>query len=313
MAIKASFLCADSLGYNIVRVGRSLEARMSKRDAEPDTNDLVRDHLDLVGRTVAKVSARYPRHVDREELWNAGALGLVEAARRFNPDAGIPFERYAAIRIRGAIIDSTRTRDWASRSVRRRYREMEETSESLRDTDGHEPDRQTLAKALGVTMEELNKTQAQSAASMLLYLDHQRPEDNVSLRDTIVDHDLSTQPEAALEQREMLGTLRNSVEGLPGTHGEVIERYYFKGEMLQDIAKDLGVTQARVSQIRSEALTSLRAWFGTLYEGAPDVSDDAAGKRARAAYVAQLSSQTTWRTRLDAIDDDPDLALILNG
>jgi RNA polymerase sigma factor for flagellar operon FliA len=290
-----------------------LEAKMSKRDSEPDTNDLVRDHLDLVGRTVAKVSARYPRHVDREELWNAGALGLVEAARRFNPDAGIPFERYAAIRIRGAIIDSTRTRDWASRSVRRRYRDMEETSESLRDADGHEPDRQTLAKALGVTMEELNKTQAQSAASMLLYLDHQRPEDNVSLRDTIVDHDLSTQPEAALEQREMLGTLRNSVEGLPGTHGEVIERYYFKGEMLQDIAKDLGVTQARVSQIRSEALTSLRAWFGTLYEGAPDVSDDAAGKRARAAYVAQLSSQTTWRTRLDAIDDDPDLALILNG
>ncbi len=286
---------------------------MSKRDSEPDTNDLVRDHLDLVGRTVAKVSARYPRHVDREELWNAGALGLVEAARRFNPDAGIPFERYAAIRIRGAIIDSTRTRDWASRSVRRRYREMDETSESLRDADGHEPDRQTLAKALGVTIEELDKTQAQSAASMLLYLDHQRPEDNVSLRDTIVDHDLSTQPEAALEQREMLGTLRNSVEGLPGTHGEVIERYYFKGEMLQDIAKDLGVTQARVSQIRSEALTSLRAWFGTLYEGAPDVSDDAAGKRARAAYVAQLSSQTTWRTRLDAVDDDPDLALILNG
>ena len=65
------------------------------------------------------------------------------------------------------------------------------------------------------------------------------------------------------------------------------------------------MTQARVSQIRSEALTSLRAWFGTLYEGAPDVSDDAAGKRARAAYVAQLSTDTNWRSRLDAADDDP--------
>jgi RNA polymerase sigma factor for flagellar operon FliA len=251
--------------------------------------------------------------VDREELWNAGALGLVEAARRFNPNSGIPFERYAAIRIRGAIIDSTRTRDWASRSVRRRYREMEETSASLRDTTGRDPDRETLANALGVTVEELDKTQAQSAASMLLYLDHQRPEDNVSLRDTIVDQDMSTQPEAALEQREMLGTLRTAVSGLPGTHGEVIERYYFNGEMLQDIAKDLGVTQARVSQIRSEALTSLRAWFGTLYEGAPEVGDDAAGKRARAAYVAQLSSESNWRSRLDAADDDPDLALILHG
>ncbi len=286
---------------------------MGKRDNEHETNQLVRDHLDLVGRTVAKVSARYPRHVDREELWNAGALGLVEAARRFNPDSGIPFERYAAIRIRGAIIDSTRTRDWASRSVRRRYREMEETSSDLRDSTGREPDRETLAKALGVTVEELDKTQAQSAASMLLYLDHQRPDDSVSLRDTIVDQDTSVQPEAALEQREMLGTLRTAVVGLPATHAEVIERYYFNGEMLQDIAKDLGVTQARVSQIRSEALTSLRAWFGTLYEGAPDVSDDAAGKRARAAYVAQLSSDTNWRSRLDAADDDPDLALILHG
>ncbi|MDJ0496355.1 MAG: sigma-70 family RNA polymerase sigma factor [Acidimicrobiia bacterium] len=286
---------------------------MGKRDMEHETNQLVRDHLDLVGRTVAKVSARYPRHVDREELWNAGALGLVEAARRFNPDSGIPFERYAAIRIRGAIIDSTRTRDWASRSVRRRYREMEETSSDLRDSTGREPDRETLAKALGVTVEELDKTQAQSAASMLLYLDHQRPDDSVSLRDTIVDQDTSVQPEAALEQREMLGTLRTAVVGLPATHAEVIERYYFNGEMLQDIAKDLGVTQARVSQIRSEALTSLRAWFGTLYEGAPDVSDDAAGKRARAAYVAQLSADSNWRSRLDAADDDPDLALILHG
>jgi RNA polymerase sigma factor for flagellar operon FliA len=190
---------------------------------------------------------------------------------------------------------------------------MEETSSDLRDSTGREPDRETLAKALGVTVAELEKTQAQSAASMLLYLDHQRPDDSVSLRDTIVDQDTSVQPEAALEQREMLGTLRTAVTGLPATHAEVIERYYFNGEMLQDIAKDLGVTQARVSQIRSEGLTSLRAWFGTLYEGAPDVSDDAAGKRARAAYVAQLSADTNWRSRLDAADDDPDLALILHG
>ena len=197
--------------------------------------------------------------------------------------------------------------------MRRRYREVEETSSALRDETGRDPDRETLAKALGVTVEELEKTQAQSAASMLLYLDHQRPEDSVSLRDMIVDNDTSVQPEAALEQREMLGTLRSAVTGLPATHAEVIRRYYFEGEMLQDIAKDLGVTQARVSQIRSEALTSLRAWFGTLYEGTPAVSDDAAGKRARAAYVAQLSNETNWRSRIDAADDDPGLALILNG
>ena len=160
---------------------------------------------------------------------------------------------------------------YSERELRRRYREIEEASSSLRDDTGRDPDKETLAKALGITVEDLEKTQAQSAASMLLYLDHQRPDDSVSLRDTIIDQDPSVQPEAALEQREMLGTLRTAVTGLPETHAQVVERYYFNGEMLQDIAKDLGVTQARVSQIRSEALTSLRAWFGTLQDVFTDV------------------------------------------
>ena len=104
-----------------------------------EQNALVTDHMDLVGHIVAEVSVRYPRHVDRSELWNAGALGLVEASRRFDPDSGIPFARYAAIRIRGAIIDSTRTRDWASRSVRRRLREIQEATKALEETNGASP------------------------------------------------------------------------------------------------------------------------------------------------------------------------------
>ncbi|HEX9317086.1 MAG TPA: sigma factor, partial [Actinomycetota bacterium] len=77
---------------------------------------LILDHLDLVQHAVNQVSSRYPSHVDRAELWNAGALGLVEAAARFREEAGVPFPRYAATRIKGAIIDSTRQRDWAGRA-----------------------------------------------------------------------------------------------------------------------------------------------------------------------------------------------------
>ena len=74
----------------------------------PDPDQLVLDNLGLVHHAVNLVATRYPRHVDRDELWNAGALGLVDASRRFDPDQGTPFQRYAMIRIRGAIIDSTR-------------------------------------------------------------------------------------------------------------------------------------------------------------------------------------------------------------
>lgn len=272
---------------------------------EDASNDLVREHIGLVGKAVSQVSARYPRHVDREELWNAGALGLVEAARRYDPDTGIPFPRYAMIRIRGAIIDSTRTRDWASRSVRRKARELDQVTSDLRNSTGANPERTSLAKALGVTVEELDKIQARSAASMLLYLDHDQDGEGPTLRDTIVDPDMTMQPEMALEHREMLGTLRVAVEHLTGVHRDVVQRYYLDGELLQDIADDLQVTQARVSQIRSEALTSLRAYFGTLYDSAPEVDDAAPGKRARASYLAQVSSNNDWRTRLDAADEQP--------
>ena len=72
---------------------------------------LVVENLAMVQHIVSRLSSRYPRHVDRNDLWNAGALGLVEAAGRFDETLGIPFARYAAIRVRGAIIDSTRSRD----------------------------------------------------------------------------------------------------------------------------------------------------------------------------------------------------------
>lgn len=268
-------------------------------------NKLVRDNLDLVGQVVARVSARYPRHVDRQELWNAGALGLVEAARRFDPDAGIPFDRYASIRVRGAIIDSTRSRDWTTRSVRRRYREMEDASQAFIERSGRAPNTSELAATLGVTKDELNQIQARSQASMLLYLDNETDDTGLSLRDTVVETDTNVQPEAAIEHKEMMGTLTNAVEHLPGVHSEVVHRYYLHGELLQDIATELGVSQARVSQIRAEALTALRAWFGSLYEGIPEVPNSAPGKRARTAFVAELASQSTWRTRFDQADAMP--------
>lgn len=264
-------------------------------------NELARDHLDLVGKAVAQVSARYPRHVDRDELWSAGALGLVEAARRFDPDAGIPFPHYAMIRIRGAIIDSTRSRDWASRSVRRRARELEHAKEALR-AHGQEPNDAAIAGMLDISVGDLDDIRSRAQTATLLYLDYDEGDDSGSLRDRVVDHDLNALPSAALEQKEMLGTMRSAVHVLKDQHREVITRYYLEGELLQDVADDMGITEARVSQIRSEALVSLRAYLGTLYEGVPAHDEDAPGKRARAAYLARAAAQTTWFSRLTAAE-----------
>ncbi|MFW2339573.1 MAG: sigma-70 family RNA polymerase sigma factor [Acidimicrobiia bacterium] len=274
-----------------------------------DRNQLVTENLDLVGHIVAEVSVRYPRHVDRKELWNAGALGLVEASRRFNEDAGIPFARYAAIRIRGAIIDSTRTRDWATRSVRRNLREIQQATSDFEEHTGRRPTDDDLARSIGITSRELSERQAQASYSTLLHLDQDDSEES-PLRDQVAEERTQILPEDALEHRELLGTLKAAIEFLPPVQAEVVSRYYLHGELLQDIADDLEVTEARVSQIRAEALSSMRSYFSTLYDGLPDVADTTPGKRARAAYLSILSENTTWRSRLETgVPADSSLAV----
>ena len=108
----------------------------------PETSERdqrVLDNVDLIQHAVNQVSSRYPAHVDRRELWNAGALGLVEAAARYRAESGVPFPRYASTRIRGAIIDSTRQRDWVGRGVRRSTREIRRAEEALTDEQGRFP------------------------------------------------------------------------------------------------------------------------------------------------------------------------------
>lgn len=271
---------------------------------QEEQNALVTETLDLVGHIVSEVSARYPRHVDRSELWNAGSLGLVEASRRFDPDSGIPFARYAAIRIRGAIIDSTRTRDWASRSVRRNLRDIQEAQVGIEEQRGGQgASNRELAEFLEISEEELVKRQAQATTSTLLHLDQPTEDQDSSLVDSVVEKDHELLPDTSLEQREMRGTLMDSVKHLPEVQAEVVTRYYLEGELLQDIADDMGLTEARVSQIRSEALMSMRSFFSTQYDGVEATPEDAPGKRARAAYLARMSEQSTWRTRLESEDE----------
>ncbi|HLU52313.1 MAG TPA: sigma-70 family RNA polymerase sigma factor [Acidimicrobiia bacterium] len=264
-----------------------------------EANDLVLENLELVSQLVQQMAARYPRHVDRGELWSAGVLGLVEASRRFDPAMGIPFPRYAAIRIRGAIIDSTRSRDWASRRVRRQVRELEATEASMR-AGGDTPTEEELAEMVGTTPERIRDLRARAEKAALLSLEWSPDEEGESLANRIEETDTEFLPEERLEDEELMGTLETAIEHLPPVQREVIERYYLKEEMLAEIAADLGVTVARTSQIRSEAINAIRAYLAGLYHGVPEVAPNAPGHQMRAQYLADLATHSTWRSRLEA-------------
>jgi RNA polymerase sigma factor for flagellar operon FliA len=274
-------------------------------EAREAANRLVSDNLGLVQHVVQQLATRYPRHVDREELWNAGALGLVDASRRFDPARGIPFARYAVIRIRGAIVDATRARDWATRATRRALRRIEQATEAVRTASGGTPGDTEVAAHLGMELTRLLELRAAAVNATVLHLDQgigTREGEEASLTDLLVEEHDDALPHAALERRELTGTLRLAVDRLPATQREVLVRYYFREEYLRDIAARLGVTQARASQIRAEALTSLRAYFAEAFGDVPAVDPDAPGRRARSAFLAEMATATAWRHRLAAAD-----------
>ncbi len=273
-------------------------ARRSAR-SESEANKLAAENLDLIQQIVNQVATRYPRHVDRGELWSAGAMGLVEASRSYKPETGVPFGRYAAIRIRGSIIDSTRKRDWAVRSLRRRMRELHDAEEQFEAAKGRKPTEDELAEAIGVPVDEIHSRKAASVASSLLHLD-QEDQDRVSLGERIQENTPDRIPDEHLAEREMIGTLRTAIGGLPELQRDVITRYYLNGEMLQSIAESMGVTEARVSQIRAEAVHAMRSYFTTMYSDVAEVPEDAPGRRNRAAYLANMATKSTWLTRLQA-------------
>jgi RNA polymerase sigma factor for flagellar operon FliA len=266
---------------------------------ERELHQLIEQHLPLVRHVVFQVAVHFPRHVDREELATAGALGLVEAARRFDETRGVPFDRFAAQRIRGAILDAVRAADWAPRSVRTLARRLESVEQKLATDLGRVPSLSETAAALDMKIEELTKLQDRMFRSVVLALEYEVSDSDEDL--TLVDvlSDESTlEPSEELEVRELHSYLRDAVKLLPDRHRLVIVGYFLEGRKSQDLAELLGVTESRISQLRSEALVMLRDGIEAQYVEGDE--DDATGRVARrkAGYADAIGEASHWHDRL---------------
>src|SRR6478672_2670455 len=138
--------------------GRGLTLKRTQGESQ-ELSRLIEQNLPLVKHIVFQVAVHFPRHVDRDELARAGALGLVEAARRYDDSRGVPFDRFAAQRIRGAILDAVRAADWAPRSVRAVARRLESIEQRLASNLGRVPNPDETAEALGLSRDALRRLQ----------------------------------------------------------------------------------------------------------------------------------------------------------
>lgn len=272
------------------------------RPNDQEVHRLIEDTLPLVRHVVFQVAVHFPRHVDRDELATAGALGLVEAARRYDASRGVPFDRFAARRIRGAILDAVRAADWAPRSVRTLARKLEQVEQQLATQLGRVPTSGEKAEALGIGADELRRLQDRMFRSVVLALEYEAGDDEeeLTLVDVLAD-DHAKEPAQELESRELHSYLRDAVHLLPERHRLVIVGYFLEGKKSQDLALLLGVTESRVSQVRSEALAMLRDGIEAQYE--PEATAEPAGRVARrkAGYASAIADASDWPDRLSAI------------
>jgi RNA polymerase sigma factor FliA len=268
-------------------------------DAAANEDALVREHLPLVRRAVAELSARMPRHAPRDDLLSAGMVGLAQAARNFDESLGVPFHRYAATRIKGALLDELRAHDWASRPVRAKARHMELANEKLTAKLGRTPSQAELAEAMGVEASTVHGlTSDLHRATVLNYDSMLSSGDSDAV--LLVDDDT---PELELLERERNAYLVDAIRSLPERLQVVVRGYFFQDRSMQDIGAELGVSESRVSQLRAEALDLLKDGINSQLDPSAlgDVSNPTGRvARRKAAYFAAIAASSTPTARLDS-------------
>jgi RNA polymerase sigma factor FliA len=267
--------------------------------ADATTEQLVRDHLPLVHCVVADTMRKIPRHVTRDELTSAALLGLVQAAKAYDPDRGVTFQRFARVRIEGALVDELRSRDWASRSVRSRARQLQSATERLEGSLGRTPTPAEIAEQMGVSADEVARLHDDVHRATVLNYDSVFVEaDHVG---ALASH--TPGPMEALIDREKRAYLMDAIVALPERLQRVIVGYFFDERPMQELADELGVTESRISQMRAEALILLKEGMTSQLDPekmpASPAKPDRVSRR-KASYYAAVASASDFRSRLDA-------------
>lgn len=250
---------------------------------------LVREHLDLVRKMVHHAATRVPAHVSRDDLLSAGMAALAMAARNFDPTRGVPFDRYAATRIRGGIIDELRSFDWASRPVRTKARALNNVKEELTATLGRTPTPEELADAAGISVATLAHLADDVHRSVVL--NYEAILDGGD-SDAVLPS-AEGDPEEHLLAQERAECVTKAIGALPERLQVVVRGYFFEERTVADIAAELGVTQSRVSQLRAEAMELLRDGVNSQLEPAnvtPLRKTTGRVSRRQVAYRAAMAS-----------------------
>jgi RNA polymerase sigma factor for flagellar operon FliA len=223
-------------------------------------NSLVEEYLPLVKTVVGRLAMTLPSHVNSDDLYSAGLVGLLHAMRRFNPENGASFETYARSRIRGAVFDELRRLDWVPRSVHEKAKKIEKKMQELMQRAGSIPSNAQMAKAMNMSLEDYEELLEEIRPTTYVCLDSVQGSDGDggSVYDVIGD-DSQTNPEQWASVRELARLIERRLHELPEMQRKVLALYYFEDMRLREIAEAFGVTESRICQIHSQAILAIKA------------------------------------------------------
>lgn len=226
-------------------------------------DELVQQHLPLVKTVVGRLVLSLPSHVDVQDLYSSGLVGLLNAVRNYDPQGGSSFESYARVRIRGAIFDELRRLDWVPRSVHSKARKVQFVIQRLEQERGEMPTNAEVAKAMSMTLEEYEELLEEIKPATFVCLDSTQSiegDDDNSRYESIADESQPDPVDMAV-RRELAQVIAERLEQLPEMQRKVIALYYFEDLRLREIAEVFGVTESRICQIHSQAILAIKSYL----------------------------------------------------
>lgn len=222
--------------------------------------ELINHYSYLVKITAGRLVTSLPGGLDREDLVGSGVIGLVKSVDQFDPTRDVKFETYAIALIRGAILEMLRDEDWVPRSIRERLKALDRTMVGLETKLGRPATEVEIAETMGISTQEVSELMVRMGRTNVYSLDDMvggnDGDDHINFIDLVVDHDAN--PSGELEGRELRKMLTEGVDRLPERERLVVALYYFEGLTFKEIGKVLGVSESRVYQLHTQAMTRLR-------------------------------------------------------
>lgn len=236
------------------KAAADIEALWSSYKKEQDIeqrNALIEHYLPLVRLVAGRLAIGLPSHVDRDDLLSSGFFGLLDAIERYDPTRRNKFETYAGVRIRGAMLDYLRAKDWMPVTMRQRIRKYSDVSAQLASELGREATDEEIRERMGIGEKEYRVMLRELGAATLIPLDDYLAGDGEKAAE-------DGGPSAQLEATEIKETLAAAIDRLPEKERIVVSLYYYDELTLKEISKILHLTEARISQLHSKAVFRLR-------------------------------------------------------